>query len=538
MAEKELKCGYFTAAFDESGKPDRTYNASDLNEYFKGLISKDGIFFNVSDRCQVVQGEATETSLYVIVKEGHGRVNHHWFLNTEDYKMEFEPADVILDRKDRVIVRWDRTTRKIYLTILKGTPASNPVAPALTRNNDIYEISLATIYIKKNAIFIGTANITDERPNAEVCGWVSGLINQVDTTTLFKQYEAAQNEFLEEKAVEVDTWFDNIQNEVKATSLYREYEAVYKTVSTNEKIIPIPISINYIHNGLDILNVNVEKRHFTQGVHYTINSDGTSITLTEALSVLGTEIQFINKKSVEDSVAENVVVQVEELQERVDSLTTNNNLNYTATGTDDNIAISNIVKNFLDGTGDFSEVKDNASMVLNVNGVLGAEQLIEGQMVFDFHYSIESNRKVIVDFGNATINYSRADAINLLAIFGTESNVTIRNANIVLENLNAATLYIFHGGVIKDCVLKVDDTISSLIFGIWNAKEVSNSEIDINGVSVYGIYECDRVQFNEITTNSTGVNRAVQMSDGFYIGNHVISGNASIGTNVVSLANK
>ncbi len=538
MADKELKCGYFTAAFDENGNPDRTYNADDLNEYLKGLISQDGIFYSVSDRCQVVQGDTTESNLYVIVKEGHGRVNNHWFKNTEDNKMELSPADVILDRKDRIVVRWDRTLRKCVLSILKGTPASTPTAPTLTRNEDIYEISLATITIKKNATFIGAANITDERPNGEVCGWVTGLIEQVDTTTLFKQYEAAQNEFLDEKATEFDTWFANVQDEVKATSLYREYEAIYNTATTNEQVITIPSSINYVHNGLDILNVNVEKRHFTKGVHYTINSDGTSITLTDPLEVMGTEIQFINKKSVEDSVAENVVVQVEELQERVDSLTVNNNLNYTATGTDDNITISNMVKNFLNGTGDFSGVKDNASMVLNINGVLGIDELIEDQMVFDFHNSIESNRKVIVDFGNATINYTRTGSINLLAIFGTENNVTIRNANIVLNNLHASTLYLFHGGVVKDCTLKIDDTTSSIIYGAWNAKEVSNSEININGVNVYGIYECDRVQFNEITTNGTGTNRAVQMSDGFYIGNYVISGSTSIGTNVVNLANK
>ena len=95
---------------------------------------------------------------------------------------------VSLDRIDRVVLRYDVTDREIRLEVKKGTFASSPVAPALQRDVNAYELALADIYVANGVISITQANITDQRLNSELCGIVHGTVEQVDTTTLFNQY--------------------------------------------------------------------------------------------------------------------------------------------------------------------------------------------------------------------------------------------------------------------------------------------------------------------------------------------------------------
>ena len=46
-----------------------------------------------------------------------------------------------------------------------------------------------------SSIKITQAQITDTRMNQDVCGWVTGVVKQLDTTTLFNQFESYFDEF-------------------------------------------------------------------------------------------------------------------------------------------------------------------------------------------------------------------------------------------------------------------------------------------------------------------------------------------------------
>ena len=544
----ELKCGFYNAVMVD-GLPDRTYNADEVNDFLEGLVSKNGIFATISNACQVLSG----TGLQVIVKVGKGMVDNHWFRVESDITLDIEAADVILNRIDSVIVRHSSTDRKITLEIKKGTLATNPVAPTLTRTEEVYEICLANVLVSKNATAITQSNITDTRPNNEVCGWITGLIEQIDTTTLFNQYEDAQNIFINEKINEYndweatqqtnfDNWFNDVQNNVKATSLYREYQAVYTTIEANEQIISIPSSINYSNNSLDVLNVLINGMLIVEGVGYTINSQGTAITLTNALELANQEIIFVNKKSMDGAVAENVVVQVESLQADVNNLSTNI---YLATGEDDNITLSNIVKDFLNGTGDYSGVADNASMKINVSGSLGVDSLIDNQMVFDFNSTVTSNRKIIIDFGNATINIpaSPTSSQDIFAIFSCEGDVTIENANIKAGDYNATTFYAFHGGNAKNCKINIENSVSINVYGYWGDGEISNSNIVINKSNpttshmIRGIYGAKKVYFNNVEVYGSSNIRAIYTSYGIVLGNEAVGEILADGSNVVKTGN-
>lgn len=94
-------------------------------------------------------------------------------------------------RIDRVVIRLNLSTdmRTILPVVLQGTPAVTPTAPALTRSGEIYEISLAQIYIAAGMTLLSDASITDERANESLCGAI--LPEALKLSTLGKTHAHA-----------------------------------------------------------------------------------------------------------------------------------------------------------------------------------------------------------------------------------------------------------------------------------------------------------------------------------------------------------
>ena len=501
----ELASGFFNAIMQD-GVPDRTYNCDDLNEFLKGLVSENGIYAEVSSACQVV----ASSGMNVVVKTGKGQIGFNWFEIESDTTLEIANSDVVLNRIDRVVIQRSLTNRNTVIYVKQGTLASNPTPPALTRNESVYEIALADILVSKNISAITTTLITDQRSNNNVCGWIVGLIEQFDTTTLFNQYEEAQDNFINNQTQSFEDWYDTqtqnfnnwfngIKDEVKATSLYREYRSLYATVNANEQDIQIPSTILFDNNGLDVLEVIINGLVANDN-QYSISDDGTSIHLTSPLSVIGTRVEFVNKKSVEGTVAESTVLRVEALEKKVND---NYNCCYDATGENDNVKLSNMVKDFLNGVGNYAGVQDTSCLYVKVCDVLGITSTID-EHVFDFNSTATTNRRVIVDFSSATI-----PLINLsgnIAIMSCTDHVSIKHANIKATKRDGQTMYGFYGGHYDDCNIIIDcaNTKIGTCYGAWGCKDVSNSEIYILNASntSFAIYQCDKVLFNTLLSNT------------------------------------
>ena len=171
------------SGFFNSVNGDRKYDARRFAEYFATFISN-GVFPNPSTNLQVM----ANNDMTVTVKVGKAWINGYILINDDDYILQLEPADGVLNRIDRIVARYDVVDREIRLEIKKGTFASTPVAPALQRDADAYELALADIYVAAGTVSITQANITDLRLNTDLCGIVHGTVEQVDTTTLFNQY--------------------------------------------------------------------------------------------------------------------------------------------------------------------------------------------------------------------------------------------------------------------------------------------------------------------------------------------------------------
>ena len=288
--------------FFDSINGDRTYNADQISEYFLKLISN-GVFATPSNSMQV-----TATSgLNVKVSAGWGFINCKWVKNDNDYALQLDAADTSFARIDRVVLHLDTTSthRCITIEVKKGTPAATPAPPALTRESGVYELSLAQIAIAANATSITQANITDERADTSVCGYVTGLIDQIDTTNLFAQFTAA-----------FDTWFDEIKDEVQSTTIVMQYHSRYITEAADETTIPI--QIESYNETLDILYVYINGLKLVPNVDYVVS--GTNIVLTQALDVIGTPVEFEVLKSADTAEAASIVTQIITYFNKVDAM--------------------------------------------------------------------------------------------------------------------------------------------------------------------------------------------------------------------------
>ncbi|MFE4523413.1 hypothetical protein ACFRCQ_15090, partial [Cytobacillus firmus] len=191
-----VKSGFFNSVGG-----DRIYKADFFAEYFSSFIAN-GIFPNPSTSLQVM----ANTGMTVNVKAGKAWIKGYYFANDADYTLQLDVADGVLKRIDRVVLRLDYLTRQIVPLVKKGTFASSPVAPALQRDADAYELGIADILVNNGAISISQANITDQRLNTALCGIVHGTVTQVDTTTIFNQYQAWFNDITSSVEGEIDAW--------------------------------------------------------------------------------------------------------------------------------------------------------------------------------------------------------------------------------------------------------------------------------------------------------------------------------------------
>jgi hypothetical protein len=262
------KFGFFNSV---SG--DRKYDADDISNFFFNLIS-DGVLANPADNLKVVQ----RSGMTVSVEAGYAMIKAKYYKAESANVLTIDPADADNPRIDRVCIGLNYSARNLSLYVKKGTAAASPTAPELTRTAGVlWEICLAEIAVGAGATAITTADIADKRADTTVCGYITGLIEQIDTTDLFAQFTAAFYQ-----------WFYSLtQSLILDVSVVTKH-SVYTTTAANE--ITIPIGISDYNPTSDALSVYVNGLRLIPDVDYT--EGVTTITLANAISEAGTVVFF------------------------------------------------------------------------------------------------------------------------------------------------------------------------------------------------------------------------------------------------------
>jgi len=150
-----------------------TVSEANFESVFGELL--EGVFLGIANECRVYE---TGAALSVEVMTGtfitggaFGRVTAQ-----ETLAIGVAPA-APNSRIDRIVLRRDNATNAITLAVLAGTPGAPGLVPALTRDG-VYEISLAQVYVGSDVVVINPEDITDERGEAAICGYVSGKASE------------------------------------------------------------------------------------------------------------------------------------------------------------------------------------------------------------------------------------------------------------------------------------------------------------------------------------------------------------------------
>lgn len=217
----KVDAGFFDA-IDE----DRTYSADDMNRPYRKLISN-GVFATPagtpSDFLQVF---AADNEMNVIVSAGYALIGDKWFENPSDLMITISQNSEVLPRIDSIVAQVDKTQtgRVGNIVYRQGQASSNPVHPNINTEEDIAEFRLADIRISPSCVEITQNLITDCRGSSE-CPWVTSLIYQVDTSTLYVQWQEAYKQYYKDQEAEHDAYFEEFKKIM--SNFFKEEEKTF-----------------------------------------------------------------------------------------------------------------------------------------------------------------------------------------------------------------------------------------------------------------------------------------------------------------------
>lgn len=429
MAEKS---GFFNARLD-NGEWDRKYTAGDYSDNLAVIIGN-GVLRSEADDLKV-----TASGMLVTVAAGRAWINGHYYRNTAAMTLAPVPVASGGSRYDRVVLRMDTTlaNRDVRIVYLQGTASNDPQKPALTRTESVFDLCLADIYVPSGQNYVIAY---DTRADKDVCGWVYSVSGDDSF------FESLDNEFW--------TWFNSIKNELASVTIIRRYTQVITLESPSNQV-----SFSIPQYEPSACYVEVFVNGFYQSA-WLIN--GTTITFENTLTA-GTKITVNVYKNIDGTGLDTIVDEVEELQDAVASMDGTSKFTYKLTGTNDNIALSEIAqaiingeydgssisaaaKAFLDNLGSsfFDYLNEDAQVTIHVSGqnmtvttpFEGSGTAASRYRWFSFGQTGKTDRKVTFDFSDCQ-NISVVPSANTSNIIFYGTDLHIKNARVSIFTANA-----------------------------------------------------------------------------------------------------
>lgn len=197
----------FGLFFDSVGG-DRVYNSDSMSEWLRRFFTT-GVF---NGELQVTASSGMTVNVATGYVNISGKVR---FFETAQ-PITLDVASGSYPRIDTIVVRLDTGERKITTEYVKGEySGANPVPTAPVREGGIYELVLAQIYVDAGVTEVTTADITDTRAVDELCGWVTGTVDEISFEQILAQSTAKFNAWFDAMKGQLDTdAAGHLQNEI------------------------------------------------------------------------------------------------------------------------------------------------------------------------------------------------------------------------------------------------------------------------------------------------------------------------------------
>ena len=281
----KIWCGHFDSTVDD----EREMLAADWAAYIRSLITN-GVR-NLGSNLLVTAGEGLTLKALAGIANAEG----YLLIITPDINGDYveamlEDAHPTHARIDRVVVRLDLRPqiRLIGIHTITGVASASPVPPELTRNAEIYELSLARVRVGRGVVAIDPNDITDERAITELCGLMNSILG-LDSTVWQEQFDAfmarimaQEDAFLSLHGERFDTQLTEQQSEWA-----EQMETQFTTQSTEFNTRQTEIQTWYDNARVDIAALQTfdfDNLASMPGVEFLVGRHGSVTTATIAKS--------------------------------------------------------------------------------------------------------------------------------------------------------------------------------------------------------------------------------------------------------------
>lgn len=417
----QVNCGFF-----DSINNDRLYSADEMNRPYKRIISN-GIFAtpkgSPSKDLQVLE---SNNEMEIIVKKGEGLIGNKWYENPRDLAIQVPINTDVKPRIDSVIAQIDKSLsgRCGNIVYRCGIPNDIPEPPTINLSDEIIEMRVANICVTPTTRFIDQSMITDLR-GSEDCPWITSLLNQVDTSELYKQYHAAYRNFYNEETKAFNNFMESLTSQLTVNTNIKKFESHYITNENDQKVIPI--NIETYNKNKDILIVRINKLFATEDIDYSISDDSLSIILSKGIS-RNQSVDFLILQSV---IAGNTATVMNELEKLIKIF---NKTKITDDNGTEKIILENATSNVLDT---FSE-QASGFYTLSVNDkVQGLPQVGHYKLFGQLLEKENGYLFAIQDNGSIYVNYLNKESwCGWRSLFEVENKLLFKANNTDLSTLN------------------------------------------------------------------------------------------------------
>lgn len=220
--------------FWNSSSQDRLYDAESFTTWLKKFFTT-GVFQN---DLQVTAG----SGMAVSVGTGYCNIDGKVRFFTSATTLTIANANSSYPRIDAVVIERNDTDREITLKVVTGSiSGNNPVAPEPVRSGGVYQIVLAHVLVPAGSASVSAGNITDTRPDSDLCGWVTGTVDEIDISQIMAQAEA-----------QFDAWFNEMKGQLSedaAGNLQNEIDDLVERVHTQLTFSPTQLDLDTYDTG-------------------------------------------------------------------------------------------------------------------------------------------------------------------------------------------------------------------------------------------------------------------------------------------------
>lgn len=193
--------------FWNSSGGDRVYDADSFSLWLEHFFTT-GVFTGE------LEVTADGSSMDIAVATGYANIAGKVGMFESAQSFTLDTADASYGRIDNVVVECNYSDREITVKVVTGTPASSPVAPTPTRDDSAYQLVIAQITVAAGAVTISQSDITDTRTDSDLCGVVTGTVDEIDFDQITAQFNTYFEEFQTSNMTSFLAWYQEMKDQL------------------------------------------------------------------------------------------------------------------------------------------------------------------------------------------------------------------------------------------------------------------------------------------------------------------------------------